>query len=37
MMTAFGKDRAGFVADVPRLLYEHDYNLDDTLMNLLTL
>lgn len=35
VMTAFGKDRAGFVADVTRLLYDHDCNLEDTTMNLL--
>lgn len=35
IMTAFGKDRVGFVADVTRLLYENDCNLEDTSMNLL--
>ncbi|MFV0439049.1 MAG: glycine cleavage system protein R [Desulfopila sp.] len=35
VMTAFGKDRPGIVADVTRLLYEHDCNLEDTSMNLL--
>ncbi|SHO47018.1 glycine cleavage system protein R [Desulfopila aestuarii] len=35
VMTAFGKDRVGFVADVTRLLYENDCNLEDTSMNLL--
>jgi glycine cleavage system transcriptional repressor len=35
MMTAFGKDRVGIVADVTRLLYENDCNLEDTTMNLL--
>lgn len=35
VMTAFGKDRIGFVADVTRLLYENDCNLEDTSMNLL--
>lgn len=34
-MTAFGKDRVGIVADVTRLLYENDCNLEDTSMNLL--
>lgn len=35
VMTAFGQDRIGFVADVTRLLYENDCNLEDTSMNLL--
>lgn len=35
MMTAFGKDRVGIVADVTRLLYEYDCNLEDTTMNML--
>ena len=35
IMTAFGKDRIGIVADVTRLLYEHDCNLEDTTMNML--
>lgn len=35
IMTAFGKDRVGIVADVTRLLYENDCNLEDTTMNLL--
>ncbi len=35
IMTAFGKDRIGIVADVTRLLYENDCNLEDTAMNLL--
>ncbi len=35
VMTAFGKDRVGIVADVTRLLYENDCNLLDTSMNLL--
>jgi glycine cleavage system transcriptional repressor len=34
-MTAFGKDRVGIVADVTRLLYENDCNLEDTTMNML--
>ncbi len=35
IMTAFGKDRAGIVADVTRLLYENDCNLEDTTMSIL--
>ena len=35
MMTAFGKDRVGIVADVTRLLYENDCNLEDTTMTML--
>lgn len=35
IMTAFGQDRVGIVADVTRLLYENDCNLEDTTMNLL--
>ncbi len=35
IMTAFGKDRVGIVADVTRLLYENDCNLEDTAMHLL--
>ncbi len=35
MMTAFGKDRVGIVADVTRLLYENDCNLEDTTMTIL--
>jgi glycine cleavage system transcriptional repressor len=35
IMTAFGKDRPGITADVTRLLYENDCNLDDTTMSLL--
>ncbi len=35
IMTAFGKDRAGIVADVTRLLYENDCNLEDTTMSML--
>lgn len=35
IMTAFGKDRVGIVADVTRLLYENDCNLEDTNMNML--
>jgi len=36
MMTAFGKDRVGIVADVTRLLYEYECNLEDTTMNMLS-
>ena len=36
MMTAFGKDRVGIVADVTRLLYDYDCNLEDTTMNMLS-
>lgn len=35
IMTAFGRDRVGIVADVTRLLYENDCNLEDTTMNIL--
>ncbi len=35
IMTAFGKDRPGIVADVTRLLYENDCNLEDTTMSML--
>ncbi|WP_167505854.1 glycine cleavage system protein R [Desulfosediminicola flagellatus] len=35
IMTAFGVDRVGIVADVTRLLYENSCNLEDTTMNLL--
>ncbi len=35
IMTAFGKDRAGIVADATRLLYENDCNLQDTTMSML--
>lgn len=35
IMTAFGKDRAGIVADVTRLLYENSCNLEDTTMSML--
>lgn len=35
IMTAFGRDRVGIVADVTRLLYENDCNLEDTNMNIL--
>ncbi len=35
IMTAFGKDRIGIVADVTRLLYENDCNLEDTTMSML--
>lgn len=32
IMTAFGKDRPGIVADVTRLLFEHGCNLEETTM-----
>jgi glycine cleavage system transcriptional repressor len=35
IMTAFGKDRVGIVADVTRLLYENNCNLEDTSMSML--
>lgn len=35
IMTAFGQDRVGIVADVTRLLYENECNLEDTTMNIL--
>ncbi len=35
IMTAFGQDRPGIVADVTRLLYENDCNLEDTTMSML--
>ena len=35
IMTAFGKDRVGIVADVTRLLYENECNLEDTTMSML--
>jgi glycine cleavage system transcriptional repressor len=35
IMTAFGRDRVGIVADVTRLLYENKCNLEDTTMNML--
>lgn len=35
IMTAFGKDRVGIVADVTRLLYDNDCNLEDTTMSML--
>jgi len=35
IMTAFGKDRVGIVADVTQLLYENDCNLEDTSMSML--
>jgi glycine cleavage system transcriptional repressor len=34
-MTAFGRDRVGIVADVTRLLYDNDCNLEDTNMTIL--
>ena len=35
IMTAFGKDRPGIVADVTRILYENGCNLEDTTMSML--
>ena len=35
IMTAFGKDRPGIVADVTEILYENGCNLEDTSMTLL--
>ena len=35
IMTAFGKDRPGIVADVTQLLYENNCNLEDTTMSML--
>jgi len=35
IMTAFGKDRPGIVADVTRILFENGCNLEDTSMTLL--
>lgn len=35
IMTAFGKDRPGIVADVTELLYENGCNLEDTTMSML--
>lgn len=35
IMTAFGKDRPGIVADVTRVLYENGCNLEDTTMSML--
>ena len=32
IMTAFGQDRPGIVADVTRLLFENGCNLEDTTM-----
>ena len=36
IMTAFGKDRPGIVADVTRVLYENGCNLEDTSMSMLS-
>ena len=36
IMTAFGKDRPGIVADVTRILYENGCNLEDTTMSMLS-
>ena len=35
IMTAFGEDRPGIVADVTQILYENDCNLEETSMTLL--
>ena len=35
IMTAFGKDRPGIVADVSQVLYENGCNLEDSTMTLL--
>jgi glycine cleavage system transcriptional repressor len=35
IVTAFGKDRPGIVADLSEMLYEHRCNLEDTRMTLL--
>ncbi len=35
ILTAFGKDRPGIVADVTQLIYENGCNLEDTTMTLL--
>ena len=36
IMTAFGKDRPGIVADVTQILYENGCNLEDTSMSMLS-
>lgn len=36
IMTAFGKDRPGIVADVTQVLYENGCNLEDTSMSMLS-
>lgn len=36
ILTAFGKDRPGIVADVTRVLYENGCNLEDTTMSMLS-
>ncbi len=36
IMTAFGKDRPGIVADVTQVLYENSCNLEDTSMSMLS-
>lgn len=36
IMTAFGKDRPGIVADVTQILYENSCNLEDTTMSMLS-
>ena len=35
IMTAFGKDRPGIVADVSQIIYENGCNLEDSTMTLL--
>jgi glycine cleavage system transcriptional repressor len=35
ILTAFGKDRPGIVADVTQILFENDCNLEDTTMSML--
>ena len=35
VMTAFGKDRPGIVADVSQIIYENGCNLEDSTMTLL--
>ena len=36
IMTAFGQDRPGMVADVTQVIYEHDCNLEDASMTRLS-
>ena len=36
IMTAFGKDRPGIVAEVTEILYENNCNLEDTTMSMLS-
>ncbi len=37
IMTAFGKDRPGFVADITRLIYKNGCNLEDSNINIANL